>query len=216
MKKSEVIANVFKEGVVAVVRGKSTKQAVDTAVACVKGGIKLIEVTFTVPRADEIIKALSDMYDGTDVVVGAGTVLDDVTARIAILAGAKFVVSPALNVDTIKLCNRYGVAVMSGVSTPTEAITALEYGVEILKLFPGDIAKPNGLKAFKAPLPYANIMPTGGVSNDNVEEWFKAGACAIGAGGNITKGAESGDYAAVENASRELVLKVKSIIGGRK
>lgn len=215
MKKSEVLSKVYSEGVVAVVRGNSVKQATDTAEACVKGGIKIIEVTFTVPRADDIIKVLSDKYQGSEVVIGAGTVLDDVTARIAILAGAEFVVSPSLNIETIKLCNRYGVLVMAGISTPTEAVTALEYGVEILKLFPGDVHKPSGLKALKAPLPYANIMPTGGVSVENAEEWFKAGACAVGAGGNVTKGAATGDYKAVETAARELSEKVKSIIGGK-
>lgn len=128
MKKYEIYQAVKKEGVVVVIRGKSVEQAIKTVEACYAGGIKIIEVTFTVPRADEIIKQLVDKYKGTDMVVGAGSVLDPETARIAMLAGAQFIVSPALNVETIKMCNRYGVAVMSGVFTPTEAITALEYG----------------------------------------------------------------------------------------
>lgn len=215
MKKFEIYQAVKNEGVVVVIRGDSVDQAIKTVEACYKGGIKIMEVTFTVPRADEIIKTLVEKYKGTDMVVGAGTVLDPETARAAILAGAQFVVSPALNVETIKLCNRYGVAVMSGIFTPTEAITALEYGVDILKLFPGDVATPKGLKALKGPLPQANIMPTGGVSLENVEEWFKAGAYAVGAGSFITKGAKTGDYKAVEDISREFVNKVHAVKGNK-
>ena len=215
MKKFEIYQAVKQEGVVVVIRGDSVDQAIKTVEACYAGGIKIMEVTFTVPNADQIIKTLVEKYKGTDMIVGAGTVLDPETARAAILAGAQFVVSPALNVETIKLCNRYGVAVMSGIFTPTEAITALEYGVDILKLFPGDVATPKGLKALKGPLPLANIMPTGGVSLENVEEWFKAGAYAVGAGSFITKGAKSGDYKAVEDISREFVNKVKAVKGNK-
>ena len=215
MKKFEIYQAVKQEGVVVVIRGDSVEQTIKTVEACYAGGIKIMEVTFTVPNADQIIKTLVEKYKGTDMIVGAGTVLDPETARAAILAGAQFVVSPALNVETIKLCNRYGVAVMSGIFTPTEAITALEYGVDILKLFPGDVATPKGLKALKGPLPQANIMPTGGVSLENVEEWFKAGAYAVGAGSFITKGAKSGDYKAVEDISREFVNKVKAVKGNK-
>lgn len=215
MKKYDVYQAIKKEGVVVVIRGNSIDQAIKTVEACYKGGIKIMEVTFTVPNADVIIKELKEKYAGTDMVVGAGTVLDPETARVAILAGAEFVVSPALNVETIKLCNRYGVPVMSGVFTPTEAVTALEYGVDIIKLFPGDVATPKGLKALKGPLPQANIMPTGGVSLENVGEWFKAGAYAVGAGSFITKGASKNDYEDVVKVSREFVEKVQSIIGGK-
>lgn len=216
MEKYRIYQAVKEQGVVVVIRGKSVEQAIKTVDACYKGGIKIIEVTFTVPRADEIISKLSEKYAGTDMIVGAGTVLDPETARIAMLAGAKFIVSPSLNVDTIKMCNRYGVAVMSGVMTPTEAQTAMEYGVDILKMFPGDIAKPAGLKALKGPFPHANIMPTGGVSNDNVEDWFKAGAYAVGAGSFLTKDANDGNYDKVECVCRAFVDKVKAIIGGKK
>lgn len=216
MEKYRIYQAIKQEGVVVVIRGKSVEQAIKTVDACYKGGIKIIEVTFTVPRADEIISKLSEKYAGTDMVIGAGTVLDPETARIAMLAGAKFIVSPSLNVDTIKMCNRYGIPMMSGVMTPTEAQTAMEYGVDILKMFPGDIAKPAGLKALKGPFPQANIMPTGGVSNDNVEEWFKAGAYAVGAGSFLTKDANDGNYDKVESTCKAFVEKVKAIIGGRK
>ena len=216
MQKYNVYKAVKEQGVVVVIRGNDLQEAIKTVEACYKGGIKIIEVTFTVPRADELIKTLVEKYAGSDMLVGAGTVLDAQTARIAMLAGAKFIVSPSLNIDTIKTCNRYGVPVMSGVMTPTEAQTAMEYGVDILKLFPGDIAKPAGLKALKGPFPHANIMPTGGVIQDNVEEWFKAGAYAVGAGSFLTKDAKTGDFDKVEKTCRAFVEKVQSIIGGRK
>ncbi len=215
MKKYDVYQMIKKQGVVVVIRGNDLQEAIKTVEACYKGGIKVIEVTFTVPRADELIKILVEKYAGSDMLVGAGTVLDPETARIAMLAGAQFIVSPSLNVDTIKMCNRYGVPVMSGVMTPTEAQTAMEYGVDILKLFPGDIAKPAGLKALKGPFPNANIMPTGGVSQDNVEEWFKVGAYAVGAGSFLTKDAKTGDFDKVEKTCRAFVEKVQSIIGGK-
>ena len=216
MQKYNVYKAIKEQGVVVVIRGNDLQEAIKTVEACYKGGIKIIEVTFTVPRADELIKTLVEKYAKSDMIVGAGTVLDPETARVAMLAGAKFIVSPSLNVDTIKMCNRYGVPVMSGVMTPTEAQTAMEYGVDILKLFPGDIAKPNGLKALKGPFPHANIMPTGGVSQDNVEEWFKAGAYAVGAGSFLTKDAKSGDFDKVEKTCKAFVEKVQSIIGGKK
>ena len=216
MEKYRIYETIEKLGVVAVIRGDSLDTAVKTVDACYKGGIKIIEVTFTVPGADSLIKSLSEKYKGSDMVIGAGTVLDPETARIAILAGAKFVVSPSLNIETIKMCNRYGIPVMTGVMTPTEAQTAMEYGVDVLKLFPGDIAKPAGLKALKGPFPHANIMPTGGVSAENVEEWFKAGAFAVGAGSFLTKDAKTGDYDKVTAVCKAFVDKVQSVIGGRK
>ena len=216
MEKYRIYETIEKLGVVAVIRGDSLDTAVKTVDACYKGGIKIIEVTFTVPGADSLIKSLTEKYKGSDMVIGAGTVLDPETARIAILAGAKFVVSPSLNIETVKTCNRYGIPVMTGVMTPTEAQTAMEYGVDVLKLFPGDIAKPAGLKALKGPFPHANIMPTGGVSAENIEEWFKAGAFAVGAGSFLTKDAKTGDYDKVTAVCKAFVDKVQSVIGGRK
>ena len=216
MEKYRIYETIEKLGVVAVIRGDSLDTAVKTVDACYKGGIKIIEVTFTVPGADSLIKSLTEKYKGSDMVIGAGTVLDPETARIAILVGAKFVVSPSLNIETVKMCNRYGIPVMTGVMTPTEAQTAMEYGVDVLKLFPGDIAKPAGLKALKGPFPHANIMPTGGVSAENVEEWFKAGAFAVGAGSFLTKDAKTGDYDKVTAVCKAFVDKVQSVIGGRK
>lgn len=214
MEKYEVYSAIKNEGVVVVIRGDGFDQAMKTVEACYKGGIKFIEVTFTVPGADKIISALCEKYKNTDMVVGAGTVLDPETARAAILAGANFVFSPSLNEETIKMCNRYDIAVVPGIFTPTEAVKALELGASFVKLFPGDVATPNGLKSIKGPLPQLKIMPTGGVSLSNVEDWFKAGAVAVGAGSFVTKGAKTGDYVAVENTARELVEKVRNIKRG--
>lgn len=213
MKKTNLIMQLYKSGVVAVIRGATAEQAEKSADACIAGGIKFIEVTFTAPDADKVISRLSKKYP--DAYIGAGTVLDSQTARIAMLAGAKYIVSPALDVDTVKICNKYRVPCMTGVMTPTEAVAALEYGVDVIKLFPGDVLKPAGLKGFKGPLPQANIMPTGGVSMQNVGEWFKAGAFAVGAGSFLTEGAKSGDYGKVEETARELVAEAAKYIQGR-
>ncbi len=143
------------------------------------------------------------------VLIGAGTVLDPETARACILAGAKYIVSPSLNVETVKLCNRYRIAVMPGVMTVKEAVEALELGVEIIKVFPGNVFGPQLLSSFKGPLPQANFMPTGGVSLDNVKDWIKAGAVAVGTGGDLTKGAKTGDYELVTETAAKFVEAVK-------
>ena len=130
MKKTNLIMQLYKSGVVAVIRGATAEQAEKSADACIAGGIKFIEVTFTAPDADKVISRLCKKYP--DAYIGAGTVLDSQTARIAMLAGAKYIVSPALDVDTVKICNKYRVPCMTGVMTPTEAVAALEYGVDVI------------------------------------------------------------------------------------
>ncbi|MDE6550234.1 MAG: bifunctional 2-keto-4-hydroxyglutarate aldolase/2-keto-3-deoxy-6-phosphogluconate aldolase [Clostridia bacterium] len=209
MNRRDIISEIGKSGAVVVVRGDSVEQGVKTAEACYKGGIKIIEVTFTLPRADEVIRILSDKYKDSDMIVGAGSVLDAETARAAILAGARFIVSPAFSESTVRLCNRYGIAVIPGVSTPTEAVAAMELGVDVIKLFPGEIHRPAGLKAIKAPFPNLSVMPTGGVNADNASEWLAAGAYALGAGSSVTKGAAKGDYAAVEADAKSFISAIK-------
>lgn len=208
MDRADVIRKIKREKLVAVVRAESRTQGLDIADAVTKGGIKLIEVTMTVPGALDIIKELSEKYKGTDVVIGGGTVLDSQTARMVILAGAEFVVSPMLSEETIKLCNRYKVAVIPGIMTVKEAVEALELGVEILKVFPGNAYSPSIIGAFRGPLPQASFMPTGGVDTDNVCEWLRAGAVAVGTGSSLTKGAKNGDYKLVEEKAREFVREV--------
>ena len=192
MDKLQVIETVKKIGVVAVIRGNTPEEAVQISEACIAGGVTAIEVAFTTPRAHEAILTLSEKYkDNAAVVIGAGTVLDAETARMAILNGAAFVVSPACDEATIKLCNRYRVACMPGTTTIQGVIQALELGADIVKVFPGEVVGSKFLKALKGPLPQAQMMPTGGVSIDNVGEWFKAGAVAVGAGGALTGGGKT-------------------------
>ncbi len=214
MKKLNILKKVTECGVVAVVRADSTEEAIRTSEACVKGGIKGIEVTFTVKDADKVIKELTEVYkDSEDVVIGAGTVLDAATARIAILAGADFVVSPCFDEETAKLCNLYQVPYMPGCMTITEMKKALEFGSDIVKLFPGSAFGPDFVKAVKVPLPQVNIMPTGGVSLDNIDQWIKNGCVAVGVGGNLVAPAKTGDYEQVTAYAKQYVKKVKEARG---
>jgi 2-dehydro-3-deoxyphosphogluconate aldolase/(4S)-4-hydroxy-2-oxoglutarate aldolase len=209
MKRIETIQKIVESGVVAVIRAESKEQGMKIIEAVKKGGIKALEITMTVPGAVDIIKELSEVYKNEDVIIGAGTVLDPETARACILAGAKYIVSPSLNIETVKLCNRYRIPVMPGIMTVKEAIEALDYGAEIVKVFPGNAFGPSIISAFKGPLPQGNFMPTGGVSLDNVKDWIKAGAIAVGTGGDLTKGAKTGDYDLVTETARKFVEEVK-------
>ncbi|WP_066054458.1 bifunctional 4-hydroxy-2-oxoglutarate aldolase/2-dehydro-3-deoxy-phosphogluconate aldolase [Robertmurraya korlensis] len=214
MNKISVLSKVSECGVVAVVRADTKEEAVTISEACVRGGIKGIEVTFTVKEADEVIKELASLYkERNDVVIGAGTVLDSTTARIAILAGAQFVVSPSFDEETAKLCNLYQVPYMPGCMTITEMKRALESGVDIVKLFPGNNFGPDFIKGVKAPLPQVNIMPTGGVSLENVDQWIKNGCVAVGVGGNLLAPAKTGDYDLITEYAKQYVEKVKAARG---
>lgn len=209
MKRMELIGKIVESGVVAVIRAESKEQGIKITEAVKKGGIKALEVTMTVPGAVDIIKELAELYKDEDVIIGAGTVLDPETARLCILAGAQYIVSPSLNVETVKLCNRYRIPVMPGVMTVKETLEALELGVEICKVFPGNAFGPSIISAFKGPIPQGNFMPTGGVSLDNVKDWIKSGAVAVGTGGDLTKGAKTGDYDLVTETARKFVEAVR-------
>lgn len=210
MERIKTVMRIADEGVVAVIRAESKDQGLGIVDAVKKGGIKTLEVTMTVPGAIDIIKEITEHYKNEDVLIGAGTVLDPETARACILAGAKYIVSPSLNPETVKLCNRYRIPVMPGIMTVREAIEALELGVEVIKVFPGNAFGPDIIKAFKGPLPQGNFMPTGGVSLSNVKDWIKAGAVAVGTGGDLTKGAKTGDYALVTQTANAFVEAVKA------
>ena len=210
MDRSEIVKKICDCGVVAVVRAENGEQAVKIAEACINAGIAGIEITFTVPGAAEVIKNLSQTSGAGDFLGGAGTVLDPETARTAILAGAKYVVSPYLNKEVVRLCNRYQVPCMPGAMTVKEVVECMEAGADIVKIFPGELFGPAIIKAVKGPIPQARLMPTGGVSLDNVEEWIKAGSAAVGVGGNLTAGAKTGDYQSVCRIGREFVEKVRA------
>ena len=211
MRKEQVITRMKEDCLVAVVRAKNKEQGEKVIDAVIAGGINFIEITMTMDEGNpvEFIQFMSEKYRGNEkVVIGAGTVLDPETARAVILAGANYVVSPGLNVDTIKLCNRYRIPMLPGVMSPTEAITALESGCDIIKVFPGNVVGPGAISSFKGPLPQGDFMPSGGVDVDNVDKWLKAGACAVGTGSSLTKGAKTGDFAAVTEKAREFVEAV--------
>lgn len=211
-KKEEVISRMKQDCLIAVIRAKDKEQGEKLVEAIIAGGIKFIEITMTMDRGNpvEFIKFLSEKYgENKDIIIGAGTVLDPETARLVILAGANYVVSPGLNVETVKLCNRYRIPMLPGVMTPTEAITALEAGCDVIKLFPGNILGPSAISTFKGPLPQGEFMPSGGVDVDNVDKWLKAGAYAVGTGSSLTKGAKMGDFNAVKEKAQEFIEAVK-------
>lgn len=210
MKKIETLHKIAEKGIVAVVRAENAAEAIRISKACIAGGVPAIEVTYTVPGATEVIKALKAEIPADQLIVGAGTVLDTETARIAILAGAEYIVSPAFCEETAKLCNRYRIPYMPGCMTITEMVKAMEYGVDIVKLFPGSAFGPDFIKAVKAPLPQINIMPTGGVSIENVDQWIKNGVIAVGAGGKLATGPSE----EITAAAKEFVEKIRKIREG--
>ncbi|MDU1911192.1 bifunctional 2-keto-4-hydroxyglutarate aldolase/2-keto-3-deoxy-6-phosphogluconate aldolase [Fusobacterium sp.] len=209
LKKSKILKKITDIGIVAVVRSETIEEGIRISKACVEGGIPAIEVTYTVPGATEVIKALKEQFTSDELVIGAGTVLDTATARIAILAGSEFIVSPAFDEETAKLCNLYQVPYMPGCMTITEITKAMQYGADIVKLFPGSAFGPSFVKAVKAPLPQANIMPTGGVSLENIDEWFKNGVVAVGVGGKLASGS-SEDIIATAKAFVEKIKEIRN------
>src|SRR5215212_3983911 len=180
MNKSEVLQRIAETGIVPVVRASSAEEAMQVIEAIRAGGIPILEITMTVPRALRVIEQVADAY-GDKVVVGAGTVLDAETARACILAGASFVVSPSLNLATIETCLRYSIVVTPGALTPTEVVTAWQAGADAVKIFPcSAMGGAKYLRALKAPLPQVEMIPTGGVSLSTAAEFIQAGAFALG------------------------------------
>lgn len=188
MKKIRILNRLSESGVVAVVRTKSVAEAGEISEACLAGGITALEITYTLPEAAEVIKGLKQDREINELLVGAGTVLDSQTARMAILAGADFIVSPAFDAETSRVCNRYHIPYIPGCLTVTEMVKAAEAGCDIIKLFPSGAVSPTFIKDVKAPLPDLEIMPTGGIGLHNVEEWIANGALAVGVGGKLTFG----------------------------
>lgn len=212
MKRVDSLKRLKQAGIVAVVRGASSAEALASSHAVVAGGITGIELTFTVPEAESVIRELVAYYQAQpEVIIGAGTVLDAVTARIAIMAGADFIVSPNFDQATAELCNLYQIPYLPGCMTITEIKAALTAGVDIVKLFPGGTFGPSIIGAFKAPIPHLNIMPTGGVSLDNMADWFAAGAVAVGVGGILFAPAASGDFEAITALATQYADKLTEI-----
>jgi 2-dehydro-3-deoxyphosphogluconate aldolase / (4S)-4-hydroxy-2-oxoglutarate aldolase len=204
------LQRVLDRRIVAIIRSEKSELLVDVAEALLAGGVEVMEVTFTIPRATEVLEKVAGKL-GDRILLGAGTVLDTETARLAILAGAEFIVSPAVNVDVIEMCRRYSKPVMPGALTPTEVVAAWQAGADIVKIFPSELTGPKYIKSLKAPLPQIRMMPTGGVNLDTAEEFLKCGACALGIGGSLVepKAVASGDLKRIEWLARQYVEIVK-------
>lgn len=210
MTKQEVAKKVVEVGIIPVVRASSAEQAMRAAEAVYAGGIPIVEVTMTVPGAIDLISQLSKSI-GSEVVIGAGTVLDAETADRCIDAGAEFVVSPGFDLETVKLANRLGKLVMAGALTPTEVITAWKAGSDLVKVFPcGSVGGAKYIKALKAPLPHVPMVPTGGVNLNTAAEFIQAGAAALGIGGELVSAAalQSGNTNEITETARKLVAVV--------
>jgi 2-dehydro-3-deoxyphosphogluconate aldolase/(4S)-4-hydroxy-2-oxoglutarate aldolase len=209
VRKLDVLRQITDTGLVVIVRANSADEAVRIVDACAEGGAQAIEVTFTVPGAAAVIEKLAQRSDARQIAIGAGTVLDPETARIALLAGAQFIVSPALNGETARLCNRYQLPYLPGAGTIGEIIEAMECGADIVKVFPGETLGPAFVRAALAPLPQASLMPTGGIAIDNASEWIAAGSVALGVGGSLTAGARKGDFKAVADLTRRFLSVIR-------
>ncbi len=211
----EVLAKILEEGVVPVVRLSSATEAMEVSKAIREGGISVIEITMSVPGALDVMKEVTQRF-GKEVLLGAGTILDPETARAALLSGAKFVVTPTLNLEVIKMCKRYSAVVIPGALTPTEILTAWEAGADLVKVFPiSQVGGPSYLRAVLAPLPHIPLVPTGGVNAQNAGEFIKAGAAAIAAGGELVdkKAVAEKKYSVIVENARKFLTEVRKARG---
>jgi len=210
MKKDAILRSILEIGVVPVVRTSSAESAVRAIEAVYAGGIRAAEITMTVPGAIKALEKLADAF-GDKLVLGAGTVLDPETARICMLAGANFFVTPALNVKTIEMCKRYSKVIMPGALTPTEVVTAWEAGADFVKVFPcGNMGGAKYIKSLKAPLPHIEMVPTGGVSIETTADFLRAGAAAVAVGAELidAKTIAEGRYEVFEQRARQFLAEV--------
>lgn len=199
MLRYSILSKLEEAKVVAVIRGSSAEEAIELSRAAIKGGISAIELTYTTPQVEKVFDALRK----EEVLLGAGSVLDTETARHAILAGAKFIVSPSYMEDISPLCNRYSIPYLPGCTTLREMVKSLEGGSDIIKLFPANNFEPSFIKSVNGPLPNARIMPTGGINLGNMADWLAAGAIAVGIGSDLNKAYASGGFEAAVELSRK-------------
>jgi 2-dehydro-3-deoxyphosphogluconate aldolase/(4S)-4-hydroxy-2-oxoglutarate aldolase len=213
MNRDEKLQLIRDTGVIAIMRAQSSDQLIAAADAIRRGGVRAIEVTMTTPGALDVIGEAVRRY-GSDVLFGAGTVLDAETARTAILAGAGFIVSPTLDLETVALCKRYATPVLPGCFTPTEMLTAWEAGADMVKLFPAELGGPDLVRAILAPLPQLQIVPVGGVDLNTAAEFIRKGAAALGVGSSLInqKLLESGD---MEELTRRATAFIEEVHKGR-
>ena len=212
MTKSEIVQRIREIGVIPVVRASSPEEANQIVEAIKAGGLPILEITMTVPGAVQVIERLSARY-GNEAIIGAGTVLDTESARACILAGAQFIVSPALNLETIACCRELDVVVMPGALTPTEIVTAWNAGADLVKVFPaGAMGGASYIKSLKAPLPQIDLVPTGGVTLANAAAFIKAGAVAIGVGADLvdTTAIRAGQPEKITQSARAFIEAVRN------
>ncbi|MDM5200884.1 bifunctional 2-keto-4-hydroxyglutarate aldolase/2-keto-3-deoxy-6-phosphogluconate aldolase [Fictibacillus enclensis] len=202
--KYSVYQQLIEAKVVAVVRGQNSHEAIQVSKAAIEGGITAIELTYTTPEVEEVFKELRHM----NVLLGAGSVMDPETARHAILSGAKFIVSSHFVKEIATLCNRYSVPYLPGCMNISDMALALEAGCDVLKLFPANTFDPSFIKSVNGPLPNVRIMPTGGISLKNMNDWLSAGAVAVGVGSDLTKAFQKGGYDEAVSLSREYIAKM--------
>src|SRR3954462_14403955 len=200
MSRETTLKRILDCGIVAVVRAESGALLANVVKALAEGGVTAAEITFTVPDAIDVIKQVRREV-GDAVILGAGTVLDPETARVALLAGAEYIVAPTVHVEVIRLCRRYDKVVMPGALTPSEVVAAWEAGADVVKIFPADLGGPSYLKALRGPLPQIRMMPTGGVGLSAAEACLKAGACCLGVGGSLVepRAVASGDFGRIRD-----------------
>lgn len=204
--KDEQLRRVTDSGIVAIIRAPDGRLLADVADVLYAAGIRVMEITFTVPKAHKVLEVVADRL-GDKILLGAGTVLDPETAQTAIAAGAEFIVSPSTNLDVIAYCRRHSKVSMPGAFTPTEIVNAWQAGADFVKVFPCDFVGPNYLKVLRGPLPQVKMIPTGGVSVDTAADFLRAGAAALGAGSALVeaKALAAGDLGRIEQVAREFV-----------
>ena len=217
MEKRDVFNRMIAEGLIPVIRVTSASEAIDVADAVKEGGVHFIEITMSVQGAIDVIKELSRKY-GDDIVMGAGTVLDTETGRAALLAGAQFIVSPTLNLDLIQLGHRYSAVVIPGTMTPTEILAAWNAGADMVKVFPvAQLGGPEYIKAIRGPLPQVLLVPTGGVTLQNTGAFIKAGAAALGVGGELVdkKAVKEKKFHVIAENTRSFLKAIREARGGQ-
>lgn len=212
MKDYEVLDKIKQLGICAIVRGTSADTLCRITDSLLEGGVKMIEVTFNTPGAAEMIQELVKKYSD-EMIIGAGTVLDSDTARIAILSGASFILSPTFNLEMVKTCQRYSVLPVPGISTPTEAMTAWESGARIVKVFPAGVFGPQYIKQLKGPLSQIEMMAVGAINTDNFGDFIKAGACSAGLGSDLVnkKLVEEGKFNEITKRAAKFVNIFKEV-----
>jgi 2-dehydro-3-deoxyphosphogluconate aldolase/(4S)-4-hydroxy-2-oxoglutarate aldolase len=216
MEKRDVFNRMIAEGLIPVIRVSSAKEAIDVADAIKEGGVTLIEITMSVQGAIDAIKELTQKYKD-EIIMGAGTILDPETGRAALLAGAQFIVSPTLNLDLIQLAHRYSAVVIPGAMTPTEILAAWNAGADMVKVFPAaQLGGPEYLKALRGPLPQILLVPTGGVNLQNAGAFIKAGATALGVGGELVdkKAVKEKKFNIITENTRAFLKAIREARGG--